>query len=179
MRFSLPCLATLLLLLPASASATLIGEAGELSYYYPDLDTQLAGAGYDPQAFVVGAGTEVSFFGNAQNPNMSLDVTADELRFVVTDDACCATVADFNGPVVEFTAGSFPGIASATILSTNLPLTDADLLVEATRVGIDWNGVDVRSSFITLGVQLVPEPTPFLLLALGLCFLARPRRLVG
>lgn len=102
---------------------------------------------------------------------MSLDVTADELRFFVTDDACCATVADFNGPVVEFTSGAFPGIASATILSTDLPLTDADLLVEATRVGIDWNGVDLRSSHITLGIVLVPEPTTFLFVATGLSLL--------
>jgi len=165
-----------LLLLPAGASAALIGEDAELSYFYPDLATRFTGPGYEPQPFTVGAGTEVAFFGNAQNPNRSLDVTEDELRFVVTDDACCATVADFNGPVVELTSGAFPGIASATILSTNLPLTDADLLVAATRVGIDWNGVDVRSSDITLGIELVPEPTPLLLVAAGLSLLGYQRR---
>jgi len=170
---------TALLLLPAGASATLIGEDAELSYFYPDLATQFTGPGYEPQPFTVGAGTEVAFFGNAQNPNMSLDVTEDELRFVVTDDACCATVADFNGPVVEFTSVTFPGIASATILSTDLPLTDADLLVEATRVGIDWNGVDVRSSFITLGIELVPEPAPLLLVAAGLGLLGHQRRMTA
>jgi len=161
----------LVCLAPAVALATLIGEAGELSYSYPDLATQFTGPGYAPQAFVVGPGTEVSFFGNAQNPNMSLDVTEDELRFVVTDDACCATVAAFNGPVIEFTSLSFPGIASATILATDLPLTDANLLIEANRVGIDWNGVDVRSSFITIGIQLVPEPGTALLVATGLVLL--------
>lgn len=176
MRSTLQLVVAALLLLPTGASAALIGEDAELSYFFPDQDTLFTGPGYEPQQFIVGPGTEVGFFGNAQNPNMSLDVTADELRFLVTDDACCATVADFNGPVVEFTSGTFPGIASATILSTDLPLSDADLLVEPTRVGIDWNGVDVRSSHITLGIVLVPEPTSFLLVATGLSLLGLRRR---
>ena len=77
MRVTLPLVAAFLLL-PPRASATLVGEAGELSYFFPDLTTQFTGSGYAPQAITVGPGTEVAFFGNAKNPNMSLDVTADE-----------------------------------------------------------------------------------------------------
>lgn len=55
MRVALQLVAALLLI-PAGASATLIGEDAELSYFYPDLATQFTGPGYAPRSSLSGRG---------------------------------------------------------------------------------------------------------------------------
>lgn len=68
MHLALQLAVASLLFLPVAASATLIGEDAELSYFFPDLATQFTGPGYAPQQFTVGAGTEVAFFGTCRIP---------------------------------------------------------------------------------------------------------------
>jgi hypothetical protein len=173
--------ALVLALVPAPASASLIGQTLDAVYYHPDLDTVYVGAVFTPSSFVVGAGQETD--GNVEDvTHLLVDFADDSLTItfdtILTNPTWNNTA--FNG--IVFTATASHGIASASVdgSTTMAGFDDTRVTLTGDEIRVNWAGlsyVDGTAVTVNFTFLQVPEPTAAaLLFGAGLALTRRRAR---
>jgi hypothetical protein len=157
---------------PGASSAGLIGDAVDLTWYFPDTST-VVGTSNVP----VGAGVELSCpaGGPGVCAGFAAPATIDLDAYTITIDEPGSpgyNVGSFNGFVfssLDLTEGAIAGIA----LNTNISgLTLGNLSFDAHSVTINLAGLGGGnvggSDYFTISLTPVPEPEIYVMLAAGL-----------
>jgi hypothetical protein len=158
-----------------STAASLDGESGTLSLLSPNTTTLVAG----PIPFVVG-GPEVSII-NFGNTDWSLQASGNAFHLGFNDRGCCTDAAAFAGPALSFTGAGFAGLASVTLVDTNIAgfgasrvsFDNQSIFVDISG-GLDLRGTHAGLSvdrFVTLHVTAVPEPESYAMMLVGIATL--------
>jgi hypothetical protein len=158
----------------ASAPASALGLTWQtigVAYYHPDTATVYAGADFDNDSFVVGAGQETD--GNIEDVTHLL-VDFDDETLNITFDTILSTPTwnntSFNGMI--FTSVLPHGIATATVggSTTMAAFDNSRVSFTGNQILVNWAGLSyVDGTTVEILFSFVPEPSSAaLLLSAGL-----------